>query len=386
MNVAGAGATAGPDGVLSSAAPAEVLVEHAEMASRRIRLSLTSKCNFRCFFCHNEGQPRDDGPQLEIEDYERLAGAFRIAGITSIKLTGGEPLIYRSGGRDAANLVAVLRDAYSDAVLDLSITTNGWYLGKHLARLREAGLTRVTVSLSSLNAATHAALIQGRRGSPSVVLKAIEQAVTAGLAPVKVNTVMFGAGPTGPGNLHELPEIIRTCRAAGARELRLYPILRATGNREFEQRYEYWNDETMALVAQGLRECARETDVQRAEGVLADMAAGHYDSIAAASRFTLFVPVGEDFRLAFNMMSAYRGAYRRCGACAEPESCQEGMYALRLSASGEFRTCLNAAPSAEVGELLRSRASDDLVVQAVCRARDQFVLSHTRRADQLIGD
>jgi cyclic pyranopterin phosphate synthase len=352
-------------------------VEPPTLASRRLRLSLTAKCNFRCFFCHNEGQDPGDismSTKLTVADYGRLAKAFRGAGIQSIKLTGGEPLIYKAPDGDVAAVVKVIRDAYRNDYLDLSMTTNGWYLKRSLDALASAGLKRVTVSLSSLNASTHSSLIQGRRGDPGLILESIAAAVGMGFSPVKVNMVLFDEGPSGPGNVGEIAAILESCHQAGVSELRLYPLLRTRANAEFEQRYRYWDRKTVDEVLAALLTCGLSSMIGDVASFFDDLLWGKYDRLAAGSRMELTIPVAEAMKISINLMPA--GVNSGCGRCETPSECQEGVYALRLTADGKFRTCLYSPPFGDLRGCLRAETTDSQLVTEVRRAREIFESTH----------
>src|SRR5207248_121442 len=117
-----------------------------------LRISVTDRCNFRCIYC----MPRDVfGPDyaflpkselLSFEEIARLARVFKGHGVEKIRLTGGEPLLRRNLER----LIEMLADIPG---LDLTLTTNGSVLAKKARALKAAGLTRVTVSLDSLDEA-----------------------------------------------------------------------------------------------------------------------------------------------------------------------------------------------------------------------------------------
>src|SRR5687768_10593000 len=117
---------------------------------RDLRISLTDRCNFRCFYCLPNGEPplaRKD-TILTFEEITRIAEIFVSLGIEKIRLTGGEPLIRK----DVPKLVASLAKL-KPALRDLALTTNGFDLPRHAADLRNAGLDRVTISLDSLDRA-----------------------------------------------------------------------------------------------------------------------------------------------------------------------------------------------------------------------------------------
>ncbi len=160
---------------------------------RDLRISVTDRCNFRCSYCMpKEVFDRDYVflPQrslLNFEELTRLARLFVAHGVRKIRLTGGEPLL-RKG---LESLVAMLSELRTPEgwPLDLTLTTNGSVLARKAARLKAAGLQRVTVSLDALDDATF------RRMNDvdfpvADVLEGIQAAVDAGLGPIKVNMVV----------------------------------------------------------------------------------------------------------------------------------------------------------------------------------------------------
>ncbi|WP_170008130.1 GTP 3',8-cyclase MoaA [Bacillus fonticola] len=153
-----------------------------------LRLSVTDRCNFRCRYCMPE---EIFGPDysflakdkiLSFEEMERLTSIFVSLGVTKVRITGGEPLLRK----DLPNLIQRL--SAIDGVKDLAITTNGSLLKKFARELRDAGLSRVTVSLDSLNEKRFSEL-NGNRGNVKKVLDGIEAATEVGLK-VKINMVV----------------------------------------------------------------------------------------------------------------------------------------------------------------------------------------------------
>jgi cyclic pyranopterin phosphate synthase len=156
---------------------------------RDLRISVTDRCNFRCTYCMpKEVFGRDYAflPRAELLSFEeitRLARLFAQYGVTKVRLTGGEPLLRR----DLERLVEML--AAIDGITDIALTTNGAALAAKVRTLKNAGLTRVTVSLDSLDDDTFAAM--NDVGFPVTwVLEGIDAAADAGLSPVKVNMVV----------------------------------------------------------------------------------------------------------------------------------------------------------------------------------------------------
>src|SRR6516225_8835954 len=156
---------------------------------RDLRISVTDRCQFRCTYCMpREMFGRDfvflpRGQLLTFEELTRLARIFAGLGVRKLRLTGGEPLLRR----DLDKLVAML--AAIGGIGDIAMTTNGALLAAKAQALKAAGLARVTVSLDSLDDTVFMAL-NDATFPVAAVLEAIAAAVTAGLAPVKVNMVV----------------------------------------------------------------------------------------------------------------------------------------------------------------------------------------------------
>jgi cyclic pyranopterin phosphate synthase len=162
-------------------------------ALRDLRISVTDRCNFRCPYCMPAevfGRdfaflPREE--VLSFEEISRLATIFVGLGVHKLRITGGEPLVRR----DLPTLIgylAALRTADGERV-DLTLTTNGSALKALAAPLAEAGLQRITVSLDSLDDEVFGAM-NGVDFPVSRVLDGIAAAREAGLAPIKINTVV----------------------------------------------------------------------------------------------------------------------------------------------------------------------------------------------------
>jgi cyclic pyranopterin phosphate synthase len=154
-----------------------------------LRISVTDRCNFRCTYCMpREVYGRDYAflPRTELltfEEIERLARLFAALGVRKVRLTGGEPLLRR----DLPNLVSML--AAIPEVEDITLTTNGSLLARQAQALADAGLSRISVSLDSLDEQTFARM--NDVGFPvSGVLEGIDAADRAGLRPIKVNMVV----------------------------------------------------------------------------------------------------------------------------------------------------------------------------------------------------
>jgi molybdenum cofactor biosynthesis protein A len=153
-------------------------------AIRDLRVSVTDRCNFRCFYCLPHGEPpaAPKGQMLTYEEIERAVRVFASLGVDKVRLTGGEPMLRR----DIESLVSKL--SRLEGVGDLALTTNAFNLSERAAGLKAAGLGRVTISLDSLRPETFKRMtgvdLLGR------VLEGVRAAKRVGLTPVKVNAVI----------------------------------------------------------------------------------------------------------------------------------------------------------------------------------------------------
>ncbi|MEH2516679.1 cyclic pyranopterin phosphate synthase [Bradyrhizobium sp. AZCC 1610] len=151
---------------------------------RYLRVSVTDRCDLRCFYCMSEDMtflPKAD--LLTLEELDRLCSAFIAKGVRKIRLTGGEPLVRRN----VMSLVRSLSRHLSSGALDeLTLTTNASQLARFAGELRDCGVRRVNVSLDTLDAQKFRAIT--RWGDLDKVLTGIEAARDAGLA-VKINAV-----------------------------------------------------------------------------------------------------------------------------------------------------------------------------------------------------
>src|SRR5437016_7569550 len=151
---------------------------------RYLRVSVTDRCDLRCFYCMSEDMtflPKAD--LLTLEELDRLCSAFIAKGVRKIRLTGGEPLVRRN----VMSLVRSLsRHLGSGALDELTLTTNGSQLARYAGELRDCGVRRINVSLDTLDPAKFTEIT--RRGRLDVVLDGLAAAKAAGLA-VKINAV-----------------------------------------------------------------------------------------------------------------------------------------------------------------------------------------------------
>jgi cyclic pyranopterin phosphate synthase len=271
-----------------------VLVDGFGRPMTDLRLSLTERCNFRCVFCHNEGQgevlaPGEAAPgEMSLDHVLRLGRIAHELGVRHFKLTGGEPLVRR----DCEAIVAGLRSLGED--VEVSMTTNGSMLAGRATRLRHAGLARVNVSVHS---ARPGAFTRVTGGQLAPVLAGVGAALEAGLTPVKLNMVVFR-----PTAAH-IPEMVDFVASRPGLSLQLIEFMpELVGHRD-------WRVD-IAQVQRGLEERADRVEVR----------ALHHRRIYHIGRSTVEVvaPVGnEEF----------------CANC----------HRVRVTARGELKGCLNVA-------------------------------------------
>jgi len=291
---------------------------------RDLRVSVTDRCNFRCPYC----MPREVfGPGhaflpraelLTFEEVARLVRAFAALGVTKVRLTGGEPLLRR----DLEVLVRLVADI--PGVTDVALTTNGSLLAARAAALREAGLTRVTVSLDSLDPDVFARMAD----SPvplQRVLDGIAAAVDAGLAPVKLNAVLRrGVNDAG------LLDLVEFARRGGH-------VLRVIEYMDVGTTNGWRLDETVPSA-----------EVVARVGAVHPLEPVDDPSGATAERWRYLDGRGE-----LGVISSVTSPF--CGTCTRA----------RVTAVGELFTCLFAPTGTDLRAVLRSGATDDELRAAV---------------------
>ena len=151
-----------------------------------VRVSLTDRCNFDCVYCHNEGLGDTRGPmepdenEMTADDVVRFLEVVAEFGVEKVKFTGGEPMLRQ----DLEEIIRRTPDS-----MEASMTTNGTFLPGRAADLNDAGLERVNVSQDAIEPEAFAEITKS--GAYEQVLEGVEAALDAGLAPVKLNMVVF---------------------------------------------------------------------------------------------------------------------------------------------------------------------------------------------------
>jgi len=162
----------------------EVLTDSYGRVARKLRISVTDRCNFRCQFCmptHPIWLPHSE--ILTFEEIHRVASLFVGMGVENIRLSGGEPLMRR----DIEQLVKLL--AGIPGIRNFSMTTNGFLLAEKAAALKRAGLRGITVSLHSMKPERFSEITGG--GPYDKVIQGIKAAKSNGFKPLKINAVII---------------------------------------------------------------------------------------------------------------------------------------------------------------------------------------------------
>jgi cyclic pyranopterin phosphate synthase len=303
--------------------PAAPLVDSFGRIHDSLRISVTDRCNIRCFYCMPEtGVPFVNHAEIltfeEIERFVRIAVAL---GVTKLRVTGGEPLVRRGLPLLIRRLAAI------PGIRDLALTTNGVLLPELAVPLYEAGLRRLNVHLDTLDRARFLEIT--RRDDLAKVLAGLALARQAGFSRIKLNAVAVK-------NLVE-PDIV--------------PLARFARDNGFEVRYV----EFMPLDAQNLWD--------RSKVLLAD------DIIALLSReISPLVPVPDPDPRAPAAAYAFADGIGQVGVIASVSrpfcmNCNR----IRLTADGKLRYCLFAIEEDDVKALLRGGASDDEIAALLRR-------------------
>jgi cyclic pyranopterin phosphate synthase len=293
---------------------------------RDLRISVTDRCNFRCCYC----MPRDvfgtDFPfmnsaeLLSFEEIVRVTKVFAGLGVEKLRLTGGEPLL-RHGIEALVEQLAGI-----DGIEDVAMTTNGSLLAKKARSLRDAGLSRVTVSLDSLDAETFRTMSDVKI-PVSRVLEGIAAAADAGLTPVKVNTVVKRGLNNGQGIL----DLARFGREHGyiVRFIEFMDVGATNG----------WRMDDVVPAAEIVEAINSEWPIEPVDPAYVGEVAARYRYVDGAGEVGMITSISQPF----------------CGTCTRA----------RLSAKGELYTCLFAGLGHDLRTPLRDGASDDQIEKRI---------------------
>jgi cyclic pyranopterin phosphate synthase len=293
--------------------PTEPLIDRFGRQHTNLRISVTDRCNIRCFYCMpDEGlvfKPRDE--LLTYEEIERFVRVVVRMGVTKLRITGGEPLVRAGLPKLVAGLAGV------PGIEDLALTTNGILLPRWAAELRKAGLHRLNISLDTLREETFQRLT--RRPGVRQVLEGIRAAQEQGFRKIRLNAVSI-RGITDD----EIVPLVQFAREQRL-ELRFIEFMPLDGQQAW--------DSTQVLDGASIRRRITQAigPLNPAPRTDPSQPAVDYE-FADGTRVGFINPVSEPF----------------CGTCNR----------LRLTAEGQVRNCLFSTVEWDVRAVLRGGGSD----------------------------
>ncbi len=295
-----------------------LLVDRFGRIARDLRVSITEKCSLRCTYCMpEEGLPAIPPAELltAAEIVRLVTLAVRELGVREVRFTGGEPLMRR----DLEEIVAGCHAAVPE--VPLAMTSNGVGLQHRAAGLAAAGLSRVNISLDTVDRADFARLT--RRDRLDSAMSGIRAAVAAGLAPVKLNAVLMRQ------TLHGATDLLRWCLDEGC-ELRFIEEMPLDADHEWARANMVTAAELLEVLGARFRLTAvgREDPAAPAESWLVDGGPATVGIIASVTR-------------------------KFCDTCDRT----------RLTADGMLRSCLFSDQEFDLRASLRAGASDEELAQ-----------------------
>ena len=300
-----------------------VLRDSYNRTIRDLRVSVTDRCNFRCFYCLPHGEP-PIAPKEQMLSYEEIQYACDIfveLGIQKIRLTGGEPMMRR----DIEQIIFKLAQLKDRGLEDLALTTNGYFLPHRADSLKQAGLDRITVSLDSLKRK----VFEQMTGVDVLerVLEGMRAAKDAGLQPIKVNAVIVRG--------HNEDEVADF--AAFAREhdvkMRFIEFMPLDSGHDWSREDVVSGREIRGRIENRFPLVA----VDESRG--SNTASRFRFADGAPGEIGIIAPVTEPF----------------CGACSR----------IRLTADGQIRTCLFSTVEHSLRDVIRDGASRQEIIDYI---------------------
>ena len=299
----------------------EDLVDPFGRIIRDLRISVTDRCNFRCTYCM-PAEGMEWLPRSEVLSFEEIYRVSKIFverfGVEGIRLTGGEPTV-------RAHL-PMLISQLSGLGVDLAMTTNGATLRNSAEELRSAGLRRINISLDTLHADRFEQMT--RRNELVNVLAGIDAAVAAGLSPVKINAVIERGV-----NDDEIVDLARFGRERGV-EVRFIEFMPLDATGHWANDRVVGQDEIVERIAEVFP-----LEQMPARGAAP---ADRWRYLDGAGTVGVIPSVTKPF----------------CGDCDR----------VRLTAEGQFRTCLFATDEFDLRAIMRSGGDDDALAERIVAA------------------
>ena len=287
-----------------------------------LRLSVTDKCNLRCFYCLPKGFKDFDTPKnwLTFDEIERVIGAFGELGVNRIRLTGGEPLVRKNLPELAAKISSL------PGIDDLSLSTNATLLEQQAESLYQAGVRRINVSLDTMDEAQFADITGG--GKLKQVLGGLQKSREVGFKPIKVNMVVMK-----DTSLDAYQDVLEYCMENGFTLRFIETMPMGTPGRDASDQYL-----SLEVVKNRLAE-----QYNLVPGIMTGGGPARYYRIDGTDFEVGFItPISQHF-------------------C---ESCNR----VRLSADGTLYLCLGQDDKLELRPLLRAGISDDELKQVIIDA------------------
>ena len=279
-----------------------------------LRIAVTDRCNYKCVYCRT-GNDGAQFAELTIDEYLRMARVFVGLGIEKVRLTGGEPLL-RKGLVDLVRELARLQ-TLDGKPLDLALTTNGHLLAEMVEPLKQAGLSRVTVSMDAVDPAKFQRITRVPSGYENV-RAGIREAKRVGLTPVKVNCVLLRGF-----NDDQIPAFGRFAREEEVvvRFIEFMPL----------EEDRVWSPEVVVTQSEILRRMAEFMPLVEI-GQEGSETARRYRFVDGVGEIGIIAPVSNPF----------------CGHCSR----------VRLTSDGKIRTCLFSVLEHDLHAQMRRGADD----------------------------
>ncbi|MGI9104445.1 MAG: GTP 3',8-cyclase MoaA [Terriglobales bacterium] len=280
-----------------------------------LRIAITDRCNYKCVYCRTGNQGALYA-ELPFSDYLRMARVLVSQGVTKIRVTGGEPLL-RHGVVDFVRDVAKLKTIEGKPV-EVAITTNGHLLAEMAQPLKDAGLTRVTVSMDAVDAERFARITRVPNGYEAV-LAGVRAARRAGLAPVKVNCVLLRGF-----NDDQIPEFGKFAREEDVvvRFIEFMPL----------EEERVWSPEIVVTLQEIVERMAAFRPLVEIPHARSETAR-RYRFDDGIGEIGIIAPVSQPF----------------CGHCSR----------IRLTSDGKIRTCLFSVFDHDLAGVMKRGGSDD---------------------------
>ncbi len=317
--------------IVPISAPMPMLIDNFGRKIEYLRISVTDRCDFRCFYCIPKGTKGFTQQQelLSLDETLRLARLFSEQGVGRFRLTGGEPLVRSDIGPMIEQMAALPQ------VEELSLSTNASQLSRYAQTIKDAGIGRINVSLDSLKPDVFRSVTQG--GELTQVLEGLMAAKAAGLHPIKINmVVMKGINET------EVASMVDFCLEHGFTLRFIETMPMGAGGQAAQDRY-------ISL------DTIREELEQRFELEPARM--------VGSGPATYLKVVGQRLKMGFiTPMSQHF-----CETCNR----------VRLSSDGTLYLCLGQNDNLQLRPLLRQGCSDEEIKQAITTAINRKPIRHS---------